>query len=116
MPISAKEIIAIPIINFLFIPKYGYMACAWATLASYATMMVISYITGQKYYPIKYNLRSVFVFTFIALSLYFISTMYADINKKKIQLIINNFLLFIFAYLFYKLEFDNLKKLKQLEA
>jgi O-antigen/teichoic acid export membrane protein len=104
------------IINFLFIPKYGYMACAWATLASYATMMVISYITGQKYYPIKYNLRSVFVFTFIALSLYFISTMYADINNKKIQLIINNFLLFIFAYLFYKLEFDNLKKLKQLEA
>ena len=104
------------IINFLFIPKYGYMACAWATLVSYATMMVISYITGQKYYPIKYNLRSVFVFTFIALSLYFISTMYADINNKKIQLIINNFLLFIFAYLFYKLEFDNLKKLKQLEA
>jgi O-antigen/teichoic acid export membrane protein len=104
------------IINFLFIPKYGYMACAWATLASYATMMVISYITGQKYYPIKYNLRSVFVFTFIALSLYFVSTMYADINNKKIQLIINNFLLFIFAYLFYKLEFDNLKKLKQLEA
>ncbi len=104
------------IINFLFIPKYGYMACAWATLASYATMMVISYITGQKYYPIKYNLRSVFVFTFIALSLYFISTMYADINNKKIQLIINNFLLFVFAYLFYKLEFDNLKKLRQLEA
>ena len=101
-------------INFLFVPTYGYMACAWATLASYASMMVISYISGQKHYPVKYNLRSIFVFTSIALFLYFLSTLYAGVDNKVIKLILNNLLLLIFTFLFYKLEYDNLKKIKQL--
>jgi len=45
------------IINYLFIPKYGYTACAWATLSCYGGMMVISYIWGQKVYPVPYNVR-----------------------------------------------------------
>lgn len=103
-------------VNFLFIPKYSYMACAWATFASYSTMMIISYVFGQKYYPIKYNLRSISVFTFLALGLYFISTLYSGMESMVIKLILNNILLGLFAFIFYKLEFDNLKKLKHLEA
>lgn len=103
-------------ISFLFIPKYSYMACAWATFASYSTMMVISYLIGKKYYPIKYNLRSIFVFTFLALGFYFISTLYSEMENIYIKLILNNILLGLFAFIFYKLEFDNLKKLKHLEG
>jgi O-antigen/teichoic acid export membrane protein len=103
------------VINFVGIPKFGYMACAWATLASYGAMMVASYILGQKYYPIKYNLRSIFVFTFLALGFYFISTIYSSMQNIYIKLILNNILLALFALIFYKLEFDNLKKLKHLE-
>jgi O-antigen/teichoic acid export membrane protein len=104
------------IINFVGIPKYGYMACAWATLAAYSVMMVASYVLGQKYYPVKYNLRSIFVFTFLALGLYFISTLYINMESTVIKLILNNILLALFAFIFYKLEFDNLKKLKHLES
>lgn len=103
------------VINFMGIPKFGYMACAWATLASYGAMMVASYLLGQKYYPIKYNLRSIFVFTFLALGFYFISTIYSSMQNIYIKLILNNILLALFAIIFYKLEFDNLKKLKHLE-
>jgi O-antigen/teichoic acid export membrane protein len=103
------------VINFMGIPKFGYMACAWATLASYGAMMVASYLLGQKYYPIKYNLRSIFVFTFLALGFYFISTIYSSMQNIYIKLILNNILLALFALIFYKLEFDNLKKLKHLE-
>lgn len=103
-------------VNFLFIPKYSYMACAWATFASYSTMMIISYVFGQKYYPIKYNLRSISVFTFLALGFYFISTLYSGMESMVIKLILNNILLGLFAFIFYKLEFDNLKKLKHLES
>lgn len=99
-------------INFAFIPTYGYMACAWATLASYFIMMVVSYLAGQKHYPVKYNLRSIFVFSFLALGLYFISTLFAGMNSILLKLFLNNALLLIFLFLFYKLEFDNLKKLK----
>lgn len=104
------------VINFYGIPKFGYMACAWATLASYGIMMVTSYVFGQKYYPVKYNLRSIFVFTFLALGFYFISTLYSGMESTTIRLILNNILLVLFAFIFYKLEFENLKKLKQLES
>ncbi len=103
------------IINFIGIPIYGYMACAWATLISYGTMMVASYILGQKYYPIKYNLRSIFVFTFSALVLYLISTTYSNMENVFLKLIFNNILLIIYLYLFYILEFENLKKIKHIE-
>jgi O-antigen/teichoic acid export membrane protein len=45
------------VLNVLFIPKYSYMASAWVSLIAYATMMVLSYIWGQKNYPIPYNLK-----------------------------------------------------------
>lgn len=103
-------------INFAFIPTFGYMACAWATLTSYFAMMTISYVAGQKHYPIKYNLRSISVFTGLALGFYFISTTYSPMENTSLKLVLNNALLILFAYVFYKLEFDNLKKLKQLET
>ncbi len=93
-------------INFVGIPIFGYMACAWATLAAYSCMMVLSYIFGQKYYPVKYNLRSIFVFTFLALGFYFISTLYSEMESTTVKLIFNNMLLGLFAFIFYKLEFN----------
>ena len=42
-------------INFYFIPRFGYWASAWATLAAYFTMMMVSLIWGQVKYPIPYN-------------------------------------------------------------
>lgn len=45
--------------NILFIPQYGYMACAWAGVAGYGTAMLLSYFVGQHYYPIAYPLRSI---------------------------------------------------------
>lgn len=44
------------LINYLFIPEYGYMACAWATLACYGLMMLLSWYWGQKVYPVPYEL------------------------------------------------------------
>lgn len=45
------------ILNVIFIPKYSYMASAWTSLAAYTVMMILSYIWGQKNYPIPYNLK-----------------------------------------------------------
>ena len=60
--------------NLVFIPEYGYMACAWATLACYATMVVISYVLGQKYYPVPYRISRVLVYLGFALLLWLGST------------------------------------------
>jgi O-antigen/teichoic acid export membrane protein len=100
------------VINFIFVPKYSYMASAWTTLISYASMMVLSYYLGKKYYPIKYNLRSIFLFFGLALILYFISFLWNDLQPKMLKLILNNLLVLFYLFTFYKLEFKNLLKLK----
>jgi len=46
-------------INLIFIPKFGYMASAIATLIAYASMAFISYSIGQKYYKVPYNLNKI---------------------------------------------------------
>lgn len=54
-------------INLLLIPFIGYYACAIAILACFIVMTVISYFGGQKYYPIKYDLRSFFFYLVISI-------------------------------------------------
>jgi len=53
-------------INVIFVPKYGYIACAWAGFMGNATAMVLSYLVGQRKYPINYPLKSIFVYLLIA--------------------------------------------------
>lgn len=54
-------------VNVLFIPEYGYMACAWAGFAGYGTAMLLSYFVGQHFYPIHYPLKSIGVYVLITL-------------------------------------------------
>lgn len=44
---------------FALIPSMGYMGAAWATLICYASMAAISYLWGQKHYPVPYNVTRV---------------------------------------------------------
>jgi O-antigen/teichoic acid export membrane protein len=53
-------------INFFFVPRFGYMACAWGGFAGYGVAMIVSYVVGQKYYPINYPLRSIAYYVLIA--------------------------------------------------
>ncbi len=99
-------------INFAFVPKYSYMACAWATFAAYGSMMLISYLVGQKYYPVKYNVRAIGFFFVLAVGLYFVSLIWQGIDNKYLKLLLNNLLVVLFVFLFYKLEFSNLKNFK----
>jgi len=60
-------------INLLLIPKIGFMASAWATLAAYGSMCIISYFYGKKYYKVPYKFPRIFLYVTIAVSLSFIS-------------------------------------------
>ncbi len=58
-------------INYFFIPKYGYMACAWATFFCYGTMMVVSFVWGQKHYRIPYAWKKLLAYMVIVVLLFF---------------------------------------------
>lgn len=60
------------IINVLFIPRYGYIASAWAHLVCYSIMVALSYVWSLKYYKIDYNLKKIGIFIAIALVIYFV--------------------------------------------
>ena len=47
------------VLNLVLLKKFGFMVSAWATLAAYFTMMVLSYFLGQKYYPIPYRIKNI---------------------------------------------------------
>jgi O-antigen/teichoic acid export membrane protein len=52
--------------DILLIPHFSYMACAWGGFAAYGVSMVTSYFIGQKYYPINYPLKSIFLYVLLA--------------------------------------------------
>lgn len=59
------------ILNLIFIPKIGYVACAWASLACYAFMMIASYLIGRRYYPVPYNIPKIFIYIGVTYLIFF---------------------------------------------
>lgn len=57
-------------VNILFIPRYGYMACAWGGFAGYATSMLLSYFVGQKKNAVDYPLKSIGTYVLLAAASY----------------------------------------------
>jgi len=50
------------VLLFALIPSLGYMGAAWTTLICYASMAAISYVWGQRHYPIPYNITRVLLY------------------------------------------------------
>ena len=60
------------LVNYFFIPYYSYMACAWATFGCYGSMMVVSYLWGQKHYHIPYAWKKLLAYMVISVIIYFL--------------------------------------------
>ena len=58
------------VMNVILVPKFGYFGAAWATLACYTTMVILGYITEQKYYPIPYDYKRILFYLFFAVVLF----------------------------------------------
>lgn len=58
--------------NVIFVPKYGYVAAAWTSFVCYLLMMLVSWALGQKFYPIKYEMKSALFYTCLTAVIYFV--------------------------------------------
>ena len=67
-------------INVIFVPRYGYWACAWGGFAGYGLAMLISYFLGQKKYPVPYDLGRIGIFVALAAVLYVAAMMIGRLN------------------------------------
>ena len=59
--------------NVLLVPRYGYVASAWASVAGYAVITLLSYWIGQKKYPIHYDLKNIGLYVLLTVLFYFVS-------------------------------------------
>jgi O-antigen/teichoic acid export membrane protein len=93
-------------LNFWWIPLssdhliFGYYGSAWATFICYGTMMILSYLIGQKYFPVKYNLLKFAGYLGLAVFLYFVSTLIKP-GTAILRLTFHTGLLLVFAVLAY---------------
>lgn len=71
------------IINYIFIPSFSYMACAWATFLCYGSMMVVSFLWGQKEYRIPYAWKKLVAYMVMVALIYFVHHFITGIWKNK---------------------------------
>jgi O-antigen/teichoic acid export membrane protein len=91
------------LVNWLFIPVYGYNASAWAHVACYGSMLVFSFWLGRKYYPIKYPIKSIGSYMALAGIIYFVAKLAKELNMVS-EILINTGLLagFIIIVIFFE--------------
>ena len=78
--ITLAGLVVTIIINVVFMPRYSYHAAAWAHIASYMVMMIISLILGNKYYPIPYNWKKIILCIAFALAIYGVSLLLPEMS------------------------------------
>jgi O-antigen/teichoic acid export membrane protein len=99
--------VIIIVLNIILVPKFSYMGCVWAAFVCYFAMMVISYYYGQKYMPIKYEIKKILLYSGVAMGLYALSFLVDDSNKI-IYFIYRTFLFSLFILLILKLDLQQI--------
>jgi O-antigen/teichoic acid export membrane protein len=65
-------------LNIWWIPLYGYEGSAWATLACYASMSLVSYLLGRWFYPVAYPVFRILGYILLGLTLFFAQSWVRD--------------------------------------
>lgn len=84
------------LMNIWLVPLYGYVASAWASVAGYGVITLLSYVIGQKKYPVHYPLHSMFLYLLLAGVLFFLSQ-YVIIENLFFRLAFRTALLIVFV-------------------
>jgi len=91
------------------VPVYGYIACGYAFFAGSLVMTIVSYYKGQKYFPVKYDLKRFANYFFVAIVLYLIE-INLGLKDIMVKIICNTFLLITFITFIYFKEKADLNK------
>jgi O-antigen/teichoic acid export membrane protein len=83
-------------VNCLFVPRYGYIASAWAGVAGYGVCMLASYFVGQRINPIPYDLKGIFRYVVLAAVLY-VLMMYLPIENTWARAGVHTILLLVYC-------------------
>lgn len=97
------------VINIIFIPIYGYMASAWAGLICFFVIAALSYIYGQKHFPIAYPVGRMTFYFVLSLGLYAVS-LAVPVVSPSLSYVFNFVLLTAFFAVVAALEYKEFRK------
>ncbi len=83
-------------VNIAFVPRIGYMACAWGGLAGYGVCVLMSYFIGQRKNPVPYPVGTIAAYFLLALALYAASAL-VHIESLPLRLTYNTLLLLVYV-------------------
>ncbi|MDE3248577.1 MAG: oligosaccharide flippase family protein [Bacteroidota bacterium] len=81
------------VVNYFFVPLFSYMACAWATFLCYGTMMVLSYVMGQKHYFVPYAWKKLLAYIVIVVLLFFVHSGIRSVSTSFLVSVVSGLLL-----------------------
>lgn len=90
------------LINVILIPVFGYMASAWAHIASYGSMIIMSFIFAEKHYKINYDIKKLLPYFIMALAMVFFGQYFKYPNLVSELLINTGFIILFIGYAQYK--------------
>jgi O-antigen/teichoic acid export membrane protein len=100
------------VINAVFIPHFGYFACAWATFFCYGSMMVTSFVWGQKAYRVPYAWKKLVAYILICVVLYAIHAVFGLLGLNEwFNRAFSALLFFVFAWFIALVERKELQRL-----
>ncbi len=83
-------------VNIIFVPRYGYIACAWGGFSGYAVCMLMSYFLGHHYNPVPYPIKTILGYFALALTLYALMNLLKPTSTAA-TLLLNTGLLLLYA-------------------
>lgn len=89
------------LINIQLVPIFGFVASAWAVLASNMLVMIVSYILGQKYFPVNYQLKTLLFYTILTVVFYIVG-IYLPIDNQILKLSFRSILLIVYIAIIVK--------------
>jgi O-antigen/teichoic acid export membrane protein len=95
-------------LNIWLVPRYGYMACAWAGLTGYAVITLLSFVIGQRKYPICYELKNMGAYLLLATVLFLLARLWVP-GSLFLRLAYRTCLLIIFLLFIVKRDFPEWK-------
>lgn len=101
---STIGMIIIFIGNILLVPEYSYWGSAWSAFGGYFIVMLLSYYFGQKHMPIKYDFKTIGLYTVVTIFLYVVS-MFISTPYMLVNLALKSILMLAFLVLLVKRDF-----------
>ena len=94
--ITLAGLVVTALVNIIFMPRFSYWASAFGHLASYAVMLLVSVLLGNKYYRIDYDWKKICLIFALTAVFYALSLLTAGIGLMPLRLGVNTLLLLVY--------------------